>query len=495
MKIPIACLSLALLVLATSAPAQEASNPFIKKPETAKPAAPPGPSFVSLLENILVPPDLLDDWLREHPMKQDATALRAAVQDWVVEGKAKLDHTALNLGTAGRQTTNESILETIYPTEYAPSGTGAWPCPTAFDTRNCGHDVKTGLSQANGIQSLWSEMEHVEMVSSKSYQAIIERTRQPSDIFLPKFHLKRINQRDPNESDDPTDPFAKPAPKVISNTYFNEPHGLVFMPDVVQLAGRFDPTFDANPEGELSRLVFYRGSIATVSKDKTTAAPDISRLSFRMVRVSLLAFSSWLQSHPPLSVPTQCWEATESWRKEGKAESAGELTTQARPGTKSVLKNIEEYIYPTEWLPGNDTEVIEQWEEGKKKNDKDGVSTMKRMKITPRSGIDGAGLACAFDTRNLGNTFEAVLSSDEQGLVLGCNWERVLHLGDPIYHRIKVNEEWIPNITMPLFSASRLVATVRVQPGQWTLLGSVSEYLETRKLDHEHCLLVFVKIE
>ena len=485
-----------LLLLALAAPGwcQEAPNPFVKQPGTKAPEPPAGASFASVVEHVLVPPDLLDDWLREHPLKEDATALRAAVQGWVVEGKAKLDHAALNLGTAGRKTTNATILEKMYPTEFGPGGAGAWPWPTSFDTRNLGHDMQTGVATVAGVPSLWTGMEYCEMTSSESYQQLIERTRQPTDLFLPRFRAMRLSQRDPNVDEAAADPFAEPI-RGKSMMNYNDPHGLVFKPDLMQLAGRFDPVFDENPDNNLSRLIFYRGSIAPPQKVNPTKAADVSRMSFRMIRVSLLTFSSWLQSRSPLAATTEAFEAAEGWRKEGKADSIGELSTQARAGTKSVLENIEEYIYPTEYMPGNDSEVIEQWEEGKKKDGKDGVATFKRMKITPRPGLDGAGLACAFDTRNLGNSIEATLSNDDQGLILSCNWVRVLHIANPVYHRVKVDDEWIPDVTMPLFSANMITSDARLQPGQWTLLGETSEFLKTEIVDRDHCLLVFVKVE
>ncbi len=493
MKKPFVTVPLLLLALASPCLAEEAANPFIKKPAAKQPEPPAGASFASVLENVLVPPDLLDDWLREHPLKEDATALRAAVQGWVVEGKAKLDHIALNLGTTGRKTTNETILEKMYPTEFGPGGPGAWPWPTAFVTRNLGHDVQSGVATAEGIPSLWAKMEYCEMTSSESHQLLIERTRQPTDLFLPRFHTKRLSQRDTNVDEAAADPFAEPV-RGKSMINYNQPHGLVFKPDVMQLAGRFDPVLDGNPDNPLSRLVFYRGSIAAPQK-VNPAKGDVSRMSFRTIRVSLLTFSSWLQNQSPMAATTEAFKAAEGWRKESNAENVGELSTLARAGTWSTLENIEEFIYPTEFMPSNDTEIIEQWEEGKKKDGKEGVATFKRMKITPRPGLDGAGLACAFDTRNLGNSIEAVLSNDDQGLILSCYWGRVLHIANPVYHRIKVDGEWIPDVTMPLFSWSRITADVRLQPGQWTLLGATSEFLKTEKVDREHCLLVFVKVE
>lgn len=494
MKNPLILIPLLLIALGAPCLAEPAPNPFLKKADAQKPEPPAGASFASLLEHVLVPPDLLDDWLREHPMKEDATALRAAVQGWVIEGKAMLDHTAFSLGTAGRKVSNDVILEKMYPTEFEPGGLGVWPMPTAFDARNLGHDMETGVTSAEGVPALWLKGESVEMVSSDSWVQLVESTRQPNDVFLPKILSKRTTQKDPSQPGISNDPFAEPAAP-SGKVDYTLPRGLVFKPDIIQLASRFDPVSEENPSDNLSRLTFYRGSIATPPPAKPVNHSDITRLSFRTLRVSLPTFSTWLQNRSPLAVATEAWDAAEGWRKQGQARNIGEVSTRVRFGIQSTIENIEEFIYPTEWEPMDETEVMEKWEEGKKVNGKEGVASMRRTKITPIPGEDAAALPTAFDTRNIGMSMEATLSNDDQGLVLSYSWDRVVHLDDFVYHRIPVAGEWIPNVKMPLFAASRLNASVRLQPGQWTLLGGLSEYLKTEKLDRDQCLLVFVRAE
>jgi hypothetical protein len=489
----------ALLLSAFTAPsrAEETPNPFVKKTEVAKPAPPAGASFAGLLENILVPPDLLDDWLDEHKMKEDASALRAAVQAWVVEGKAKLDITTLSHGSAGRQTSNNLILERIYPTELAPNGAGVWPSPTAFDTRNLGQDMESGVSSAGDVAALWMSGEHVEMDSSDPWLDLVEKTRQPSDVFLPSFRAKRVRLGDPYANEGGKDPFASTTTPNSANepVDYTKPHGPTFKPGVVQLVSRFDPVSEGGGGDSLSRVTFYRGAIAPMQKPAAVKDSEISRLSVRTFRVPLLTFSSWLQDRNPLAAITEAWEAASGWRKQGNAHSIGGLSSRISPGTKATVENIEEYIYPTEYEPMNETEFVERWEEGKKQNGKDGVATMKRVKITPATGADAAARPTAFDTRNTGISMRAVLSSDDQGLTLQCEWMRVFHLENSIYHRIQVGQEWIPDMMMPLFSSTGITADIRIQPDQWTLLGATSEYLKTGKVDGEHCLLVFVKVE
>jgi hypothetical protein len=486
MKNPLIFVPLLLITFVAPCMAQPEANPFIKKPDAAKPAQTPGASFASLLENFLIPPDLLDDWLQAHPLKEDATELRAAVQGWVMEGKARFDHTNLGLGVAGLANLQESVLEQTYPTEFEPNGDGTWPLPTAFEIRNLGQSFESGVCSIDGVTELWSRAEHLEMISSKSYQLPIDRTRQPEDVFLPKIRTMRISSGWPTGAD----PFSD-----RTKLDLNEPHDQGFKPDITQLAGRFDPLSESSSEENLSRLVFYRGAISAPGQSVNPKAGEISRLSFRTMRVSLPEFSSWIQNRSPLLATTEAWQAAEAWKKKGKASNIGELTTKARLGDKSTLENIEELIYPTEYAPANETVVMAKWEVGKKIDGKEGVATMEKRKIQPISGIEGAANGTAFDTRNLGNSIDFKLNSDPSGLIMDCVWERVRHIQDSVYHRIQVDGEWIPDVTMPLFERNLMMTSVRLQPGQWTLMGVESEFLKTRKPDPEHCLLVFVKAE
>lgn len=494
MKNPLIRIPLFLLFLPAALLAQDTANPFVKKTAADQPLPPPGASFASLLENFLVPPALLDDWLRDHPLKDDATELRTAVQGWVSEGKAQSDHSTLTLGTGGRESESDSIIEKMYPTEFEPGGVGAWPWPTSFDTRNLGHTLGSGVSRIDGTESLWMNWELCEMISSDSSQPLIEQTREPNDTFLPRIRSMNITQQDPNAPKKDADPFKSDSEK-SPPVDFTKPCGVVFTPGVYHLAGRLDPLPEDDTPNRASRLVFYRGEIVDSPEKTGKPAPEPARATVRMVRVSLPIFSSWMLDKSPLSATNEAWAQSESWLKDGNAENLGELSSTVRESASNIMQNILEHIYATEVKPNIDTTLIETWEEGKKQDGKEGVATMSRYKITPRPGLDGAGFATAFDTRNIGTTFETVINRDGPEFLVRCSYERVRLLGDNIIHRIKVDDKWIPDFKMPLFSATRLASTIRVAPSQWTLLGSVSEFLPTEKVDREHCLLVFVKLD
>lgn len=491
MKKTTVCLSLFSLVIALPTLAEESANPFIEKADATKSNQPLGSAFASSLENILVPQEMLDDWLKIHPVKDDATELRSAVQGWIGEGKAKLDHTALTLGTVGRKTENISVIEKIYPTEFKAGGADAWPWPTAFETRNLGYVHEGGVSSVDGVDSPWLKWHYTELISSYSFQPLIEQTRKPTDMLLPRFRIMRIDQSEDNTPDtnqDSIDPF-----ETLSTP--TGPQGVILKPGAIRLAGRLDPLSKDDPNNNLTRLIFYRGEIGEPTEKTVDSEFEASRISFRVIRVSHPIFSSWLLERSPLSATNELWEVAEIWRKEGSAESLGEVSSTVRESVKNVLENIEPYIFPTEYEPGTDMKVIEQWEEGKKIGGKEGVATMTRYKITPRSGMEGAGLATSFETRNVGNTIATVISNDSQGVSIQSEWEFVQHIGENAYHRIKVGGEWIPDVKFPIFSSNRITSTVRAQPGIWRLLGSGSEFLENEKVDRAHCLLVFVKVE
>ena len=117
------------------------------------------------------------------------------------------------------------------------------------------------------------------------------------------------------------------------------------------------------------------------------------------------------------------------------------------------------------------------------------------MKIEAIPGLAGASLATAFETRNTGMTYEIRVLPDEHGVVVDHVFERVQQVGETVCRRIEDQGKWVPDITIPLFSTGRSSTSNRLQPGKWTLISSGVEYTDSGKVDREHCLLMFVKVE
>lgn len=494
MKNPFTIVPLLSLSIASPCLAEQAANPFVKMPEASKPVAVSGASFVSLLEHVLVPPTLLDDWLRIHPLMDDATELRTAVQAWVIEGKAKLDHTALSVGTAGNPSGNDSILEQIYPTEFEAGEAGTWPRPAAFDTRTIGYTLESGASTTDGNPALWAGIEVVERLGSKAWDPLAERTREADDVFIPTFRSSRLGQSTPSKPEEPqasNDPFAEPQATPEAS------QKIVFQPGAVRLAGRLDSSAPGNLSERLSRLIFAKGAIADGTEKASAPAkpPEISHVSFRIVRAPHLAFSTWIQDHDLLAVSADAWKAADGWQRDGKAEILDELTASIREGIESTLENVVEVTYPTEWEPVERTAPGDPAQDGKLPEANGHESPEKRPQPASSSGFLNASRPTAFETRNAGTEVRATFSIAESGVTLQYKLERLSHAGDSVHRRIEVDGKWIPDVTMPLFAVNRMQSPTRILPGQWMLVATGSEYLPTGKVDAKHCLLVFVKAE
>lgn len=488
-----------LLVLPLAA---EEANPFVKKKDEAKKSMPPpGSAFVGILEHVLAPPDLIDAWIKQHGMPNDATALRAEVQKWVEEKKATLDCTMMGSGVMGRISSNERILEQIYPTEYMEAGAGVWPYATAFETRNLGYTAEFFSNAGDGKVRFSVDADFVELQGSNSWNVIVEKTRQPDDVFMPVIRDYRLKQIGPaingkpvdvDPFADPQDAFPKPAP--FSASDFRPS----FESDGVHLLARFDPLSVERKRGLPSRLIFARGA-ATPAVEKTARLAEDFSVSVATIRVPHVEFSSWLQQQPPLAAQGSAWTFAETLCEVGKAEVVESAASRAKLSKSNTLENISEIIYPTEWTPSYQRTVTERWEEreNRKVDGKpvEGVATRATVKINAVPGLAGASMATSFETRNTGMTYELQILQDENGVLARHILERVIHVGESVHRRIEDQGKWIPDITMPIFSTCRFNTTNRLSPGKWTLIATGPEYAENGKTDREQCLLMFVKVE
>jgi hypothetical protein len=483
-------LTLALLLTAVC-PGQEA-NPFVKKGESKKEAPPAGPSYVGVLEQILVPPDLIETWLLKNGIPEDATALRATVQEWIREGKATCDHTSVGVGVAGRKATNESILEQIYPTEYAPNGSGVWPLPTSFETRNLGYTVEFDPTGEGKEQHLFATGEFVEMLESAPHHPLMEKTRHPGDVFMPVIRSVRLSEGE--MAGEQEDPFAEATPSA-------GPRRVVMSaskPGTVALISRIDPLPTERKAGVATRLVFLRGALEE-KVHPTPPLPPRIHISYKSVKVPHDVFSEWLQDRPPLEVPASAWKFVASL----KGEQAPALLEAAdgifQSDGRWVLENIREVIYPTEWQPSNVHTLVEKWEAPQQQNQDGkrvtGTGTFARYEIQAASGLAGASLPVSFETRNTGVTLEMEVPRKGDDPVVRLAFDRVDVVGESVYRRIEDNGQWIPDMKLPLFATNRCNTSCRLERGRWTLISSGTEFNGPGKADRDQCLLMFVKVE
>lgn len=485
MRIPILILALAL-----SSPAQEA-NPFVKKPREAPVPEPSGPGFVGVLEHVLVAPEVIDTWLEEHGMPDDASKLRDDLAEAAKDGRASVDHTAVLLGVVGGEVSVDSILEQIYPTEYFSNGPGVWPAPTSFETRNLGYATQLRTGREDGAVRFKADGEFAEMRPHHAWHPLAEKTRQPGDVFLPVIRSVRIPNPVGGRGADPFAADSRPLPDDWAGRALELGEGKTHW------LGRMDPLPADRDSGGRSRLIFFRGM--EVPAPAAGETPERFRFSFSAVKVRHGDFSDWLRGTSLAEVPSEAWEKVGHWKKAGTAEVVDAGGRIADRGGECLIESVREVSYPTEWLPTNQTVVLERWTEDETRRQggevRSGRASYARKRVDAVAGIAGASLPTSFETRNEGLTVEASFSGDGKGVVAKLRIGRVRQVGLSTYRRIEVDGEWIPDIQLPLFASSHYEGTCRLSPGSWTLLGSGVEHLADGGVDRDHCVLYFVRIE
>lgn len=471
---------LVLLAILLALPlAAEEANPFVKKKPGEKPPAPSGEPFMVVEEQILVAAERLDAWLEKNPLNEDAASLRSAVQTWIQEGAAQLDHTAISTGTMGRSFECRSIREQIYATEYMPPQPGEWPMPTAFETRNIGYSLEGFAGLEDGAVAIRSKMDFCGMLPHRSWDELAEKTRRPDDVFIPLFRYISIESASgPGGNNDPFDP----SPKVPDSSTF-----IPFKPGVTYLAGRSgnelpEPAVDGRPATNAvsvakdphrkERLFFFRGTITQTPAVNSPGEPVSHHVSAKLVRVKHKTLSDWLRTSDHAQVPLIAWSAVKDWEKTGEAKITGNLTSPNTSGSTIKIGDVEELIYPTEYEPG------------------------KRLPAT--DGKPSQLEFChptAFETRHIGTSLSSEVLPDPGGPLLRVMVERVADGGKSVHYRILRDGEWKEDITFPVFSTNYWHTELRLRRGEWMLVGSGSDIDERGKHDPAHAVLTFVKVE
>ncbi|WP_353565994.1 hypothetical protein [Haloferula sargassicola] len=463
----IACLGLSSLLLAAE------DNPFVSRKDPKSENSPAGEPrrCEFMLEHLLVDSAKLMSWEHEAGEPSDEQ-LHQTVAEWVRDGSAVLDHTAWVAGADGGKLFSDQILEQIYATEVLPGGKGAWPFPTSFETRNCGHSFNGWAVEEDGKWKLAWEAELVRILSrGRPFSPIAERTCEPGDVFIPTFGSLRASAGGPSVW---PDPFGEKTQRI------EEPTQLMF-----EKGGRYLWGRSKEPRSSATRLVFVRARVDPEPVEPEGGLP--SRIKLRVLRVDHTKAWEWLNA-PDGVDPLQAWEvfskdpAALAWSLDGWLAAKGRTTAE----------QIEEYCYPTEYIPGMKWEVTRKWEEADKRGEKAGIATKEeRQVVEPAVGAAMAATPTSFETRNIGVSFEAEVEGGRIHLAI----ESVAKVGDTALHRIEDGGEWRVDMTMPEFGHSMIQTQLPVQCCGWTLVGVGGEFLEGGVADAAHRLMYFVKLE
>jgi hypothetical protein len=428
-----------------------------------------------LEEHILAPANLVDAWQAGHPDEKDAGEFRAAVQDWIDDGKATLDFSSLSAGIVGREFKNESVLEQIYATLLLPAGQdGEWKFPTSFETRWVGYEITGAGIRQEDVVGVQAEQTMTKMLPQQPWDKLTEETRQPDDIFTPSFRNFRVpgalNDQVADTGWEDGD-MMHPAGKIHLVLRADED-----LPEPVVKGAKDDP--DGNQTEPVPapdrpvRLIFFRNDPVADEPSADDPLPEDYLLSMRLIQVEQRQLSDWMQKRDLGSAAKELNEALEEWNEDGGVEILRTMSGAGRTGATTLIEDVKEIIYPTEWVPGRRTTS----EDGKD----------SRLEFAT---------ATSFETRNVGGQLTSRIEPGPGGPLLKLEMVRVIHSGFTVHHRTLRDGEWVADMTMPRFSTNRWGTTLRLKCGEWMLVGSGAAFKEKGEIDHDHLVLAFVKVE
>lgn len=178
--------------------------------------------------------------------------------------------------------------------------------------------------------------------------------------------------------------------------------------------------------------------------------------------------------------------------QEKKATYVNSASTVTRPGQRTKIESITEYIYPTEFDPGRPVQASSQ---GNK--DEAETEAPESGKFASAGSPASLPLATAFETRNLGITMEIdpQLGADNASIDISMAPELVYHLGETTWGTYREGESAV-EVKMPRFYTVRVTTQITVVRGEPLLIGTVSPTdLDSGAPDPSRKILIFVKAD
>ncbi|NWK55819.1 hypothetical protein HW115_09370 [Verrucomicrobiaceae bacterium N1E253] len=415
-------------------------NPFIK--DTTKPViqGDQRENLLILIEHILVPNALLDQWEQDHKKE---TISRAIAGQWLKDGKARLVHSSLQTSLGRERVSNRSLKELIFPTEFTQMGEGAWPRPHDFESRGAGYSEDVVLSiNKKGKVVIQSVLECSSSKSSgRPFDALVDKTRKADDLLIPDFSVDRMD--------------------VCCESPLNES----------LLVGRLR----LGHESERTRLIFVKTDVVQDGplKQKPSSKKEAIRLDCKVVKVSHKAWSEQFSRKGLNHMRQQSWEWAQAGVLSGKASVVFDGSSVMRLKEIVRIEDVKEVVYATKYVPRE----------------------LEGKAIAART-LESALAPADFETKKCGHTLEFMISGIENDMLdVACALDLVSHHGDTVSHRVKDGEHWVPDVTMPQFLSTRLMTRFRIGFGQYSLVSVMGGFNEDGRLNDMERLLVFVKVQ
>ncbi len=193
-------------------------------------------------------------------------------------------------------------------------------------------------------------------------------------------------------------------------------------------------------------------------------------------------------SDPVSSDATELRTTVSGLVKGGDAKVLETMMVVARSGEKATSEGIREFIYPTEYEPPEIPEKVTI------PGQADGL-TPEKLKLmwmmrTPATPT-------AFETRNLGSTFEIAptLSADNRVIDLQLAPEIVWHTGNTVWVETKDGLGNVSKVEMPEFYKLAVSTAITCIDGQYNLVAALSPKGPKGATDMTRKVMVFVKCD
>lgn len=162
----------------------------------------------------------------------------------------------------------------------------------------------------------------------------------------------------------------------------------------------------------------------------------------------------------------------------GEAKLIWNQSLICRSGERAAIESVREYIYPTEYEPG----------ETLRPKEGDTPEVVAKFPVLPPTPT-------AFETRNLGCTLEVEPILGEDGKIIDLTFkpESVKHVGENMMADWKTKNGDV-KVQMPIFYAMRTNTSATVVDGEFLLVSTYSPEADG-EVDHSRKILQFVRAE
>lgn len=196
---------------------------------------------------------------------------------------------------------------------------------------------------------------------------------------------------------------------------------------------------------------------------------------FEAIEVEMEDFSGWLQENHLENDATDLRRTVQEWIDNSDAVVLESSTLTARSGQRAKVESVEKFVYPTEYDPPEIPNKLAL---------SDGAES-------PATAV----VPTAFETRNLGHTFEvdSVLDSTGTAIFVNLAPEMVTLTGYSYWPREETDVLF--RESMPTFYSMKIHTQLTVWSGRYGYVGSTRPHETKNKRTRKPLVLQFIRVD